>query len=273
MSYPYSSTLQLEAALSGSTRKQTHQPAPLAIPLVRLEPARSLSAVQEAWQLVYRRYVRAGLILSNPWRIHTVPQAVRPGTLVLRMLISDRLVGTLTVMADGPGGLPLDSVYAAELTGLRRQNRQLVEVGLFAEEYLPPALSFARLDLMRWAFYGGIYLGATDLVIGVHPRHARFYRRMIGFQTLADVRAYPTVRFHPVVPLRLNIAAALQRQPRPKALEYFAAHPLAPENLADFYRFPPDARTPSDIASFLKAPAPAPTCSLYNPCSSGSLKD
>src|SRR5437660_92608 len=95
--------------------------------------ARTLDDVVEAWSVVYYAYLRAGLIDSNPFEVHTVPQALGPHTLVVTGCLGPLSVSTLSAYVDNPAGVPLDAVYRAELDGLRKQGRRIMEVGLFAD--------------------------------------------------------------------------------------------------------------------------------------------
>src|SRR4051812_1164893 len=95
--------------------------------------SRTLDDVLEAWQLVYLAYRRAELIDTNPFELHTIPQAVGPQTLVITGCLGPMAATTLSAYTDSPAGLPLDSVYPEEIGALRKQGRKLMEVGLFGD--------------------------------------------------------------------------------------------------------------------------------------------
>ena len=167
--------------------------------------ARTIEDVAQAWQLVYRAYLRTGLIHANPTRIHTVPQAIGRNTVVVCGRVYGRIVSTLSGYVDGPQSLPLDSVYAAQLDALRAAGCRLMEVGLFADRRLHLERSReAILELMRYVCYFGVHAGATDAVIGVHPHHAAYYTRLLGFDVSGPIRRYGAVNEAEVVLLRLD---------------------------------------------------------------------
>ena len=63
---------------------------------------------------------------------------------------------------------------------------------------LPQILKFALPLVLGTLFHlayihGRLIRGATDLVIEVHPRHASFYRRMLGFRIIGAERICPRV--------------------------------------------------------------------------------
>src|SRR5690606_13047267 len=138
---------------------------------------------------------------------------------------------------DSSRGLPLDRCYGQELNALRRERRSLLEVGLFADrrEQVNRSLD-SLLELMRYAFYFGVHTNTDDLMIGVHPRHAPFYVRRIGFEVAGPEKAYATVRDHPAVLLRLDLKDAQQRARTPRGLRYFLDRPLPPDAFDQRYR-------------------------------------
>lgn len=214
--------------------------------------ADTLQNVEEAWGLVYQAYRRDNLIDANPHEIHTTPQAVGPQTAVILACLGPVLVGTLSVYADLDGGLPLDGVYRNEIDALRQSGRRLVEVGLFADrrEHIHRAAD-GLFELMRFAYYFGSHLKADDGIIGVHPRHAPFYMRLLGFEKIGPVRSYPTVKDRAVVLLRRRIREGFVEDPMPKGLAYFAENSLGPEAFARRYMFDGPEMPASRIGMFL----------------------
>ena len=217
-------------------------------------PARDLREVLQAWRLVYRSYLRTGLIHPNPQRIHTLLEAVGPHSAVLLRRIGPVVASTLTAYLDGPAGLPLDHVYAPELAVLRADGRRLSEVGLFADrrEELARSLN-GVLELMRHAFYYTLRAGADDVLIGVHPRHAPFYRRLIGFEMAGEQRTCPSVLDHAVVLLRLDLRAAADHPRPPRGLRYFLENPLPADHYTQRYRFDTPSVVRSAISPFLRS--------------------
>ena len=214
--------------------------------------ARTLDEVTEAWRLVYGSYRRKKLIGPNPFQIHTSVPATGPQATVFLGRIGPLTVTTLTAIRDSAAALPLDRVYAQELRALRDQGRQLMEVSLFADRREDMARTAdALLQLMRYVWEWGRISGVTDFVIGVHPRHARFYSRAFGFEQITDERTYPAVNNHPVVMLRGEPAVQMKRVPLPRGLEYFSQNPVPAEEFAARYTFPGSELEGSPIRAFL----------------------
>lgn len=200
---------------------------PRPLPGLRYDVARSLDDVIEAWRLVYAVYRRAGLIDRNAAELHCVPHAIGTDSVVAIGRIESLVVNTLSAYHDGPQGLPLDSVYRRELDWLRRQGRSLIEVGLFADrrEHLYRSIE-AVMSLMRLSTYFGVHTGATDAVIGVHPHHAAFYCRMLGFTQIGDEKSYETVNHKPVVLLHLNWVEATSAVKPCRGIRQFVENPV-----------------------------------------------
>jgi hypothetical protein len=212
--------------------------------------ARTLDDVLEAWQLVYMAYRRAELIDSNPFELHTIPQAVGPQTVVITGCLGPMPSTTLSAYVDSPAGLPLDSVYPEELGGLRKQGRRLMEVGLFGDrrDHLVRS-SEGLFDLMRFAFYYGTHSNCDDAIIGIHPRHAPFYQRFFALEQIGAARAYATVKNNPVVLLRLDFRA--KRNAMPKGLNFFANNQIPSSVFSSRFLFDEPSLTGSTLERYM----------------------
>lgn len=214
--------------------------------------ARTLQEVEEAWELVYHAYRRQGLIDENPHGVHTTPSAIGPNTAVVLGCLGPLPVGTLSVYKDGAKGLPLDSVYPAELNALRQSGRKLMEVGLFADrrEHMNRAAD-GLFSLMRYCYFFGLATACDDAVVGVHPRHAPFYLRLLGFERIGPVRSYATVHDNPVILLRLKLREIRQADPLPKGIAFLLEQPLAAKMFDHRFRFEPSQIADSRLGRFL----------------------
>lgn len=215
--------------------------------------ATNLKHVESAWQLVYDRYSQMGLINENQFGIHAVPGAVGEHACVIWGPDGTHVGYTMTLFRDNPMGLSLDSVYARELDAMRKTGRRLLEVGMLADRRESPARGIGALfSMMRWAIYYGLHSDLTDIVIGVHPRHAQFYMRCYGFEEFAEPTSYPLVRNNPVVPLRLRLIERLAKEALPRGLANARDNPIPGHAFSDRFAFRPEQLRDSLIASFLK---------------------
>jgi hypothetical protein len=114
----------------------------------------------------------------------------------------DRLVGTTTLGLDSPEGLLVDESYRAEVDQLRARNRTVCELTKLAiDDENVDSKHIVAVLFHLCKIYGHNIHNATDFLIEVNPRHALFYRRMLGFvplgpqRTCARVNA-PSVLLH-----------------------------------------------------------------------------
>ena len=215
--------------------------------------ATNLEQVQAAWQLVYERYSQMGLINRNRFGIHAVPGAVGKHACVIWGPDGASVGHTMTLFRDNSMGLALDSVYAQELDSLRQAGRRLLEVGMLADRRESAARGIGALfSMMRWAIYYGLHTDLTDIVIGVHPRHAAFYMRCYGFEEFAAPTDYPLVRNNPVVGLRLRLREMLANDVLPRGLADARDNPIPAGAFSDRFAFDPAQLRGSLIANFLK---------------------
>jgi len=163
-------------------------------------PAASLAELQHSFALVYQKYRDRRLVEPVSGQVffslhHLLPEAV---TIVGK--IDHTVFTTLTVVMDSQLGLPLDAVFHDELNQLRRGGAILGELGLFADRRRSLTQSLSSMhELFR---LGHWYVESNNFdfgVIGVHPRHAAFYQRLLGFRAHGEVREHPTVRNAPAV--------------------------------------------------------------------------
>ncbi|HET7663113.1 MAG TPA: hypothetical protein VFK31_05680 [Rhodanobacteraceae bacterium] len=228
--------------------------------------ATSLEQVESAWRLVYNRYTQMGLIDENPFGMHLVPHAVGRHACVIWGPEGPEVGYTMTLFRDNPMGLALDSVYASHLNELRRDGHRLLEVGMLADRRRNASRGIAALfNMMRWAIYYGLHNDVTDIVIGVHPRHAAFYLRCYGFEAFAPPTTYPLVRNNPVVPLRLRLREALAKDVLPRGLAQARDNPLHASEFSHRFAFAPRQLRGSTIASFLKARHDLDPCRMPAP--------
>lgn len=220
---------------------------------LRFAVASSLEHVLGAWRLVYASYRRIGLIKPNPYRIHTRPQAPRPDTVVIGGWIRGRVVSTATCIRDHGRGLPLDSEYKPQLDQLRGQGRKLSEIGLLADRREQISrITDSLLMLMHYVYDYAFTDGGTDLMIGVHPRHSRFYMRLFGFELFGSERRYAAVNDRPVVLLRRTQDTGQSNGHLPRGLQYFRDHPLPIDAFQHRFDFNPAEVDPSPIGQFIR---------------------
>ncbi|MEN3366082.1 MAG: hypothetical protein V7606_3356 [Burkholderiales bacterium] len=148
----------------------------------------------------------ASLLLKKmySWRGYSIEPTggQQPDKLTLTADTGGNTIGTMSLYFDSRDGLPADENFRDELDELRAQNRRLCEPSRLAIDWYTPKRVFAALIHISH-IYSHKILGNTDWIIEVNPRHAAFYKRMLGFRELAGERMCTRANA-PAVLLRLD---------------------------------------------------------------------
>lgn len=159
----------------------------------------------EPTSLVKEMYSRRGYSTDG---IVSIPR--RANTITLDAHDSEKIMGTLTVRLDTrESGLLADTLYADEINEFRAKGHSVCEVSKLAVDP-----RFGSKQLMASLFqlgylYASVVNRVADAFIEVNPRHAGFYKRMLGFQEIGELRICPRVNAPAVL---LHVELAYMRQ-------------------------------------------------------------
>lgn len=131
-----------------------------------------------------------------------VPKAGEPDCITLTADTAGETVGTMTLCFDGEAGLPADHTFREELDILRRTSKVLCEPSRLAIDKETPVRVLAALWHISYIYCHKIH-HCTDYIIEVNPRHAGFYKRMLGFKEFGAQRMCERVNA-PAILLRLE---------------------------------------------------------------------
>jgi hypothetical protein len=219
---------------------------------LHLRIARTLAEVEEAWELVHLCRIRAGAAAPVSGGIFTVPQAVSPRSLVILARLGEVTVGTMTAVADGPGGLPLDEAWGEEAVALRAEGRRLLELCLFADRRASISRSFyAVLEMTRLVFYYARHAEATDLLIAPPLDHVPFYSKYFAFERVGRRREAPVLHGQKTSLMRLRLLERLAQTPLPPEIDYFMEKPVPTAEFEGRYQFPPEELAGSSIRDYV----------------------
>lgn len=126
------------------------------------------------------------------WRGYHTADTVIPShkahQITLEASIEQHVVGTLTIGRDSEEGLLVDALYEQEIRTLRAENRKVCELSKLAIDPLHSSKELLA-SLFNLAYiYGRIVHRATDFVIEVNPRHTGYYKRILGFRQIGEMR-------------------------------------------------------------------------------------
>lgn len=203
-------------------------------------PALNRDDLVGAFRLVYDNYLRAGYCGHNPTGMRVSPFVLLPGAVTFVARKNASVVSTVSLIPDGPFGLPVDGVFGDAARALRLKERSLAEVAMLADRraFLGSAerLGFL-LKLFKLVFdYSRRVLRARELCITVHPRHAPFYERYLLFRRAGEPRPCAAVNGNPATFLSLDLAHVAPGQLRdPQLRTHFFGHETPLDVLTSHY--------------------------------------
>jgi hypothetical protein len=178
-----------------------------------------------AFRLAYQSYLRAELCGPNELGFRVIPHQLLISTDVIVAELRGEIISTLSLVRDGELGLPMESIYPDEVRNRRNAGLKLAEVSCLADRRQSPARYFALFcELAQVMIQMADGDGIDQLLIAVHPRHARIYCRAMAFSRIGENREYPSVNGNPAVPLCLDLEFVKKR--RSAIWQRFAGEPL-----------------------------------------------
>ena len=172
-------------------------------PGYRIRLARNRRAVGNLLERMYRwrGYKAEGLAVPSPGTFNQI---------TLEAVSGDETVGTITIGLDSPLGLQGENLYKAEIAQYRQRGARVCEYSKLAvspdcscKKVLAPLFHLAHI-------YAHLIHRATDLFVEVNPRHAVFYRRLLGFSQVGAEKTCPRVNA-PAVLLHLDLNYAAEQ--------------------------------------------------------------
>ena len=170
--------------------------------LFHIRMANSEGRREAASLLIKKRYSWRGYYIDPP-------VTNEPNRITLVAETANETVGTMTLCLDGDMRLPADENFRDELDELRAQGRRLSEPSRLAIDDNVPKRVFASLIHIAYIYARNIH-HFTDMVIEVNPRHAAFYKKMLGLQDLGKQRTCTRVDA-PAVLLRVTLEYMAQQ--------------------------------------------------------------
>lgn len=210
---------------------------------IAYKAAQNRSERMAAFSLVYQAYLRTGLITPNPSQMRVTPHQLQPGSDIFIAALQGVIISTVSLIPDGPLGLPMESIYGKEVASLRALGLSVAEVSSLADRRRRMTRTLpVFVQLMRLMVQSAYRRGVDRLLVVVHPRHARFYQRFLSFESLGDVRSYPEVCNKPAAALFLDFARIGRDRPpnyelffgKPFAEEQFQRHPISSADAEHF---------------------------------------
>lgn len=142
---------------------------------------------------------------------HALPQA---STLIV--LLNEKVVGTVSVIRDGPFGVPLDAVF--DVTEFRKRGDRIAEISSLAiTKSLRHKKGEVLFLLLKFLYeYCLRYFGIDVMLIATHPKNVDFYEAFLCFEKIENrvVQKYAFANGQPAVGLYLDLHEAQYRLAR-----------------------------------------------------------
>jgi N-acyl amino acid synthase FeeM len=128
-----------------------------------------------------------------------------PQRITVLVFMEEKIVGTTTLGLDGPSGLMADSIYKDEIDALRAEGHSVCELTKLAiDDENVDSKHIVAVLFHLCKIYGQNIHHATDFIIEINPRHASFYKKLLGFKDFGSEKLCPRVNA-PAVLLRLSL--------------------------------------------------------------------
>jgi hypothetical protein len=183
-----------------------------------------------ALQLVHDEYVRSGLSLPSDSGLRVTSYHLLNTTEVVVGLVDDEVACTLSLVRDSRFGLPMESIYHREVHVRRQLGKRVAEVSCLADRRADAERTLTVMfRVMALVAQAATHRGVDELLIAIHPHHAKFYKRFLGFEGIGDLKYYSTVRGNPAVAMALDLTQL--HVTNPKAYRRLYGEPFAPREL------------------------------------------
>lgn len=181
----------------------------------KLGIADTQDSLLSAFRLVYDTYVRCRLMEPNAYAMRVTPYHLPEDTDVFVASRGESVTCTMSLVRDGQMGLPMEDAYGPEVRQRRDQGNRVAEVSCLAGGVDGgKGMRRVAIRLMGFMAQYAWRRGVDELLIAVHPDHARFYERMIAFRPIGGERSYTPVCNKPAVAMALDLREAALDYPR-----------------------------------------------------------
>lgn len=191
-----------DMVLSPESGTSLNEPASVQEQNFKIRLAHSEERVNSASMLLQRMYSRKGYDVSGMQKV--------PDRITLMASQNNAVVGTITLGIDSGQGLLADQNYKPEVDKLRAENRRVCEFTKLALDEMRSSKRVLAALFHIVYIYARVLLKQTDVVIEVTPKHALYYKKMLGFEQWGEERLNSRVNTMGVL-LRLEFEHADQQ--------------------------------------------------------------
>ena len=173
-----------------------------------------IDEMKDAFGLVYRTYLESGLQKIDKSSMRMDISNLLPSSYLVIVQRNGKICGTLTLVNETEGRLPIEELYSEEIGRIRETGSIICEFSALAVD--TTLSNEYRVGILMSLFRKALILGndllkCTDLCIMIHPRHTAYYQRKFYFEKIGKLLPLEKVNGALAVPLRLNLKIARKK--------------------------------------------------------------
>ena len=204
LKFPANRSLQPDFRIP-SAHAQTHRER------VIYKIANSVTERESAFRLAHDAYTSQGLMSCSESGMRFDLRHLLPSSTTFIAQTSTTVICTLSLFPDNGMGLLLERAFESEVAQVRETGAKVAEITSLAtrRNYFRRTMMIDTfVNLVGLMFHYAQHEEFDKLLIAVHPKHGRFYQRMLGFEMIGCERNYSRVGQRPAVALVHDFARA-----------------------------------------------------------------
>lgn len=141
------------------------------------------------WALVHDEYVAQGYINPQPGGLYVHYlhlEGIPETTKLVAVNESNEIIGTISYTTDGPNKLACDVDYPKETQELREKHPAIVCVWRLAVRAAERGNRAVVTAMVQEVATRLVAMGEPLLLLLVHPRHVRIWKRWLGFEQVSQ---------------------------------------------------------------------------------------
>jgi len=162
---------------------------------------------EAAFSLIYKSYLRAGLCEPNQFGLRISPYQLSPSSEMFITVSDGEVVATVSLVIDSDMGLPMELVYPEQVNEARQNGYLMGEISCLADRRKDHRRIIQNLcELTGLLVQYARFQRLDGVMLVSHPKHARFYKRYMGYESIGPIRPYEEVQNQLAEPLRFDFA-------------------------------------------------------------------
>lgn len=162
---------------------------------------------EAAFSLIYKSYLRAGLCEPNQLGLRISPYQLSPSSEMFITVRDGEVVATVSLIIDSDMGLPMESVYPEQVSQPRQNGYLMGEISCLADRRKDHRRIIKNLcELTGLLVQYARFHGLDGVMLVTRPKHAKFYKRYMCYESIGPIRPNGVVRDTLGEPLRFDFA-------------------------------------------------------------------